>query len=80
MTKKSSDKARKRKAIQTVFWSQVGAAEHINMPKLEAAIKKEFRTDNGRRIKEQVHLMQTEGRIRIQNKSKVWVRAPEEAP
>jgi len=80
MTKNSVDEARKRRAIQTVFWSQVGPAEHINLPKLEAAIKKEFLTDNGRFIEAQVHLMQTEGRIRIQNKSKVWVRVPEEAP
>ena len=67
---------RKREKIQMTFWSQVGAAEHINLPKLEDAIKKEFKTTDDRFIQAQVRLMQTEDRIRVQSNVKVWIKQP----
>jgi hypothetical protein len=68
---------KKREKIQTMFWNQVGAVEHINLPKLEDAIRKEFNTEDDRFMQAQVRLMQTEGRIRVQNKVKVWIKQPE---
>lgn len=70
---------RKRARIQARFWSQVGSAEHVNVPKLEDAIKKEFKTADARFVEAQVKLMQTEGRVRVQDKVKVWIRQPEAA-
>jgi hypothetical protein len=67
---------RKREKIQQNFWSIVGAIEHINLPKLEDAIKKEFATSDDRLIQAQVKLMQTESRVRVQNKAKVWIKQP----
>ena len=75
---KQSDKDSqiKREKIQAKFWSQVAAAEHINLPKLEDAIRKEFDTTDDRFIQSQVRLMQTEGRIRVQSNVKVWIKRP----
>jgi hypothetical protein len=77
MTKSSDAETKKRREnIQRHFWSIVGSAEHINVPKLEDAIRREFRTSDPRFIEAQVGLMQTEGRIRVQEKAKVWIRQP----
>ncbi len=77
MAKESDVEAqKKRQKIQAHFWSIVGSAEHINVPKLEDAIRKEFHTTNDRLIQTQVKLMQTEGRIKVQNNVKVWIRQP----
>lgn len=70
------DAQRKRQKIQTYFWGIVGSAEHINIPKLEDAIRKEFHTSDDRLIEMQVRLMQTEGRIRVQDTIKVWIKQP----
>jgi hypothetical protein len=67
---------RKRQKIQTYFWGIVGSAEHINIPKLEDAIRKEFHTTDDRLIEAQINLMQTEGRIRVQDTVKVWIKQP----
>jgi hypothetical protein len=76
MTKKDQTDAQKRTKIQRHFWSIVGSAEHINIPKLEDAIRKEFRTQDSRLISAQIGLMQTEGKIRVQEKNKVWIKHP----
>jgi hypothetical protein len=70
------DAQRKRQKIQTYFWGIVGSAEHINIPKLEDAIRREFHTQDDRLIEAQVRLMQTEGRIRVQDTVKVWIKQP----
>jgi hypothetical protein len=67
---------RKRQKIQTYFWGIVGSAEHINIPKLEDAIRKEFHTADDRVTDAQIKLMQTEGRIRVQDTVKVWIKQP----
>ncbi len=67
---------KKRQKIQTYFWGIVGSAEHINIPKLEDAIRKEFLTTDDRFIEAQVRLMQTERRIRVQDNVKVWIKQP----
>ena len=71
-----SEAIKKRERIQQYFWNIVGSVEHINVPKLEDAVKKEFDTDDNRVIQAQVNLMQTEGRIKVQNKVKVWIKQP----
>ena len=68
---------KKREKIQAHFWNIVNSAEHINIPKLEDAIKKEFNTDDDRFVQAQIRLMQTESRIRVQNKVKVWIKRPD---
>jgi hypothetical protein len=67
---------RKRQKIQTYFWGIVGSDEHINIPKLEDAIRREFHTTDDRLIKSQVQLMQTEGRVKVQDTIKVWIKQP----
>jgi len=67
---------KKREKIQEHFWSIVGSVEHINLPKLEDAIRKEFNCTDGRFIQAQIKLMQTEARIRVQNRVKVWIKQP----
>ncbi len=80
MTKKSTLEAqKKRENIQRHFWGIVGSQEHINIPKLEDAIRKEFRRSDDRFVEEQVKRMQTEGRIKVQEKIKVWIKQPPEA-
>jgi hypothetical protein len=77
MTKHSDVEAqKKRKKIQTHLWNIVGAVEHINLPKLEDAVKKEFNCTEDRFVKAQIELMQTESRINVQSKVKVWIRQP----
>jgi len=67
---------KKREKVQKYFWNIVGSAEHINLPKLEDALKKEFNTTDDRIIQAQIRLMQTEARIKIKNNVKVWIRQP----
>jgi hypothetical protein len=77
MTKNSEvEDRKKREKIQTHFWNIVGAVEHINVPKLEDAIRKEFKTDDDRLVQTQIELMQTEAKIRVQRKNKVWIKEP----
>ncbi|HMK94940.1 MAG TPA: hypothetical protein VK536_06010 [Candidatus Limnocylindrales bacterium] len=68
--------SKKRENVQKHFWNIVGSVEHVSLPKLEDAIKKEFDADDDRLIQAQVELMQTEGRIRVQSKVKVWIKQP----
>jgi hypothetical protein len=67
---------KKREKIQKHFWNEVGSVEHINLPKLEDVIRKEFNSKDDRLIQAQIKLMKTEARIRVQNKVKVWIRQP----
>ena len=77
MTAHSEKEAlKKREKIQNRFWNQVGSVEHISLPKLEAAIKKEFNSTDDRFIQAQIKLMQTEARIRVQSRVKVWIKQP----
>lgn len=78
MNKDSEREAqKKRQNIQVYFWNIVGSVEHINVPKLEDAIRKEFNTKDARLVQAQVNLMQTEARIRIESNGKVWIKQPE---
>ena len=43
---------------------------------IEDAIKKEFNCTDDRFIQAQIKLMQTEARIRVQSKVKVWIKQP----
>jgi hypothetical protein len=77
MTKHSDvESLKKREKIQYNFWNQVGSSEHISLPMLEDAIKKEFNFKEGRSIQSQIKLMQTEARIRIESRVKVWIKPP----
>jgi hypothetical protein len=67
---------KKREKIQNRFWNQVGSVEHISLPKLEDAIRKEFNCKDDRFIQAQIKLMQTEVRIRVQSNVKVWIKQP----
>ena len=67
---------KKREKIQKRFWNEVGAVEHISLPKLRNAIANEFRCNDDRLIQTQIELMQTEARIRIESKVKVWIKQP----
>ena len=71
-----TDEQKKREKIQHYFWNIVGAVEHISLPKLEDAIKKEFNVEDDRFIQTQIKLMQTESRIRVQSRVKVWIKQP----
>jgi len=77
LTKTSNPDAQKRLKIQQHFWDIVGSVEHINIPKLQDAIRKEFHTQDSRLIEAQIRLMQMEGKIRVQEKKKVWIKQPE---
>ncbi|MGD6853057.1 MAG: hypothetical protein ACQCN6_13445 [Candidatus Bathyarchaeia archaeon] len=79
MKKSGLEAQKKRENIQRHFWGIVGSQEHINIPKLKDAIRREFRRNDDRFVLEQVNLMQTEGRIKVQNKVKVWIKQPPEA-
>jgi len=68
---------KKREMIHRHFWDEVGSLEHISLPELENSVKKVFKCKDDRRIQEQIGLMQTEQRIRIESKVKVWIRQPE---
>jgi len=65
-----------REKVQTRFWNQVGSVEHISLPKLEDAIKKEFNSTDDRFIQAQIKLMQTEARVKVQSNVKVWIKQP----
>ena len=67
---------KKREKIQKHFWNEVGAVEHISLPKLKNAIKREFKCQDDRFVQAQIELMQTEARIKIESKVKVWIRKP----
>lgn len=68
---------RKRENVQNYFWNIVGSVEHVSLPKLEHAVKKEFNVYDDRFIQAQIKLMQTEGRIRVQSRVKVWIKQPD---
>jgi hypothetical protein len=67
---------KKRENVQNRFWNQVGSVEHISLPKLEDALRKEFNCKDDRFIQAQIKLMQTEARIRVQSRVKVWIKQP----
>jgi hypothetical protein len=75
---KASDKdnQQKRRNIQVHFWNTVGVVEHISLPKLEDAVKKEFNCNDDRFVQAQIKLMQTESKIRVQSRVKVWINQP----
>jgi uncharacterized membrane protein YheB (UPF0754 family) len=74
--KRKSEAQRKRQRVQIYFWNIVGSVEHINIPKLEDALRKEFPNAEDRFIQSQIELMQTEGKIKVQNNGKVWIKQP----
>jgi hypothetical protein len=45
-----SEATKKRESIQQYFWNIVGSTEHINIPKLEDAVKKAFSMSDNRLI------------------------------
>ena len=78
MTKNSELEAlKKREKIQCHFWNEVGSAEHTSLPKLKNAIEREFKRKDDRFVLGQIKFMQTEGKIRIESKVKVWIRKPQ---
>lgn len=81
MAKHSDAEAlRKREKIQKRFWSRVGASEHVSLPMLEDAVRKEFKLEDDRAVQAQVNLMQTEARIRVESRVKVWIKQPNSNP
>ena len=77
MTKHSElEDIKKREKIQNHFWNEVGDVEHISLPKLKNAVRKEFNCKDDRSIQAQIGLMQTEQRIRIESRVKVWIKQP----
>jgi hypothetical protein len=77
MTKQAEpEDLKKRERIQKHFWDEVGAVEHISLPELENAVKREFKYKDDRTIRTQIELMQTEARIRIESRVKVWIKTP----
>ena len=77
MAKNSDRKSqKKRQKIQVHFWNIVGSSEHISLPMLEDAVRKEFNIKDDRSIQTQIKLMQTEARIRVQSRVKVWIKQP----
>ncbi len=71
-----TESLRKRERIQNLFWKQVGSSEHVSLPMLENEIIKEFNCKDDRSIRAQVNLMQTEARVRVESRVKVWIREP----
>lgn len=71
-----AESQKKRQNIQVHFWNIVGAVEHISLPKLEDAVKKEFNCNDDRFVQAQIRLMQSEARIRVQSNVKVWIKQP----
>ena len=77
MSKQSDREAlKKREKIQVHFWNQVGSKEHISLPMLEDAIRKESNCKDDRFIQAQIKLMQTEAKIRVQSRVKIWIKQP----
>ena len=70
------DAQQKRRNVQVHFWNMVGVVEHISLPKLENAVKKEFNCNDERFVQAQIKLMQTESMIRVQSRVKVWINQP----
>jgi hypothetical protein len=68
---------KKREKIQEHFWNEVGSVEHTSLPKLKNAIERDFNRKDDRFVLGQIKLMQTEGRIKIESKVKVWIRKPQ---
>jgi hypothetical protein len=66
----------KRDRIQEHFWKEVGAVEHISLPRLKNAIKREFKYGDDRLIQAQIDLLQTEKKIRVESRVKVWIKKP----
>jgi hypothetical protein len=78
MAKHSSmDSLKKREKIQNHFWNQVGSDEHISLPMLEDAVRREFNVDDDRFVQSQIDMMWTEQRIRIESRVKVWIKQPQ---
>jgi hypothetical protein len=75
-TNSDKEAQKKRENIQIHFWNQIGSIEHISLPKLEHAVRKEFKCTDDRFIQAQIKLMQTEARIRVQTNVKVWIKQP----
>ena len=71
-----SEMLKKREKIQRHFWNIIGSVEHISIPKLEDAIRKEFHCKDDRFIQAQIKLMQTEAKIRVESRVKVWIKQP----
>jgi hypothetical protein len=67
---------KKREKIQYYFWNIVGVEEHTSLPKLKHAIVKEFKNDDDRFVQSQIKLMQTEARVKIESRVKVWIKKP----
>jgi hypothetical protein len=80
ITHSETEALKKREKIQNHFWNQVGSNEHISLPMLENAVKKEFNYKNDRFIQAQIKLMQTEARIRLESRVKVWITQPKGGP
>jgi hypothetical protein len=76
MTKNTKGDLKKREKIQEYFWNEVGSVEHTSLPKLKNAIEREFNRKDDRFVLGQIKLMQTEGKIRIESKVKVWIKKP----
>jgi hypothetical protein len=77
MTKHSElEDLKKREKIHNHFWNKIGANEHISLPMLKDAIEKEFNYKDDRAVQAQIKLMQTETRIRIESRVKVWIKQP----
>ena len=70
------DFLKKRKKIQNYFWDIVGAKEHTSLPKLKHAIIMEFHNNDDRFVQSQIRLMQTEARVKIESRVKVWIKKP----
>ena len=67
---------KKREKIQSHFWNEVGAVEHISLPKLEDTVRKEFKLEDDRLVQKQIDFMLSEKRISIESRVKVWIRQP----
>jgi hypothetical protein len=77
MTKRvKPEELQKRDKIQRYFWKEVGVVDHISLPRLKIAIKREFKCRDDRLIQAQIDLMQTEKRIKIESRVKVWIKEP----
>ena len=70
------DDLKKREKIQNLFWNEVGAIEHISLPKLKNAVRKEFSYKDDRFVQDQIEQLQTEAKIRIESRVKVWIKQP----
>ena len=78
MTRNSKLEAlKKREKIQWHFWNEVGAVEHISLPELKKAVEREFKSKDDRFVLAQIKLMQTEARIKLESKVKVWIKKPQ---